>query len=408
MLHRLRASYLLKPRLLLAPLVAISVIAASIVLPGTLAQAEPRLPTLPFGAPHVTVNVNKPGAPGYVFYTTGIAAALPLPISVPGITTTNDAAVIADKSGRVVWRYVPPAGDTVANFRTQMFNGRKVLTWWQGAGANGHGSGVDYIADTRGHVIKTLTPGNGLASDVHEFRLTPDGRALITSYVPVTADLTSVGGPKNGTMLNCVASVVDANSGRVLTHWSAMDHIPVTDTSMRYTGLPGLATFDPFHMNSIALDPSGNLLISFRNLNALYNIDAVSGAVNWRLGGKRSTIRVAPGADFFGQHDAEYANPTTIRLFDNNINVSNQLGNSSIKWIHIDPTHSAATLVRSQRHPAGLATAAMGNAQALPNGNTFGGWGTSPHISEFSPSGELIYDATLPVGTYRAYLDTLP
>lgn len=396
------------PRFTRSVLVLVAVVLASFALQVPTAEGQPRLPTLPFGATHYTVNVNKPGAPGYVFYTTGRAAAVPLPFTPPGANTTDQAAVIADKSGRVVWRYTPPAGQSVANFRTQTYAGRKVLTWWQGSAANGHGSGVDYIADTSGHVIKTLTPGGGLGSDAHEFRLTPDGRALITSYVPVTADLSSVGGPKSGTMLNCVASVVDVASGRVLMHWSAADHIPLTDSAMRYTGIPGLPTYDPFHMNSISLDPKGNLLISFRNLNALYDVDVHSGAVRWRLGGKRSTIRLGPGADFFGQHDAEFADPTTIRLFDNNINVINQLGDSSIKWIHLDAARGVASLVRAQTHPAGLATAAMGNAQALPNGNTFGGWGTSPHISEFSPSGELIYDATLPIGTYRAYLDSWP
>ncbi|MEV6099573.1 hypothetical protein [Nocardia sp. NPDC051981] len=50
----------------------------------------------------------------------------------------------------------------------------------------------------------------------------------------------------------------------------------------------------------------------------------------------------------------------------------------------------------------------MGNAQALPNGNTLVSWGMTPRISEFTPSGELVYDAVLPFGSYRAYLDSLP
>lgn len=50
----------------------------------------------------------------------------------------------------------------------------------------------------------------------------------------------------------------------------------------------------------------------------------------------------------------------------------------------------------------------MGNAQALPNGNTLVSWGMTPRISEFTPSGELVYDAVLPFDSYRAYLDSLP
>ncbi|MGV9824163.1 arylsulfotransferase family protein [Gordonia sp. NPDC003429] len=373
------------------------------------ADAAPRLPTFPIGAAQYTVNVNKPGGPGgYVFYTTGLPAAVPLPIAPQALAGIDQSAIIADKSGRVVWRYTPPNNEGIENFRTQTYQGRKVLTWWQGPGAAGHGAGADYIADTHGHVIKTLTPGDGLTSDVHEFRLTPDGRALITSYREVAADLTSVGGPRKGTMLDCIASVVDVATGRPLWHWSALAHIPVSESSATYTGLRGAGTYDPFHMNSIALDPSGNLLISFRNLNAIYNVDVGTGVVNWQLGGKKSSFVMGPGSDFFGQHDAEYADPTTIRMFDNNIDVVNQLGDSSIKWVRIDPKRHTATLVRAQGHPGGLATAATGNAQALPGGYTFGSWGTAPHISEFSASGEMTYDATLPIGTYRAYLDSWP
>ena len=41
----------------------------------------------------------------------------------------------------------------------------------------------------------------------------------------------------------------------------------------------------------------------------------------------------------------------------------------------------------------------------LPNGNVFVGWGAQPLLSEFAPSGELIFDAQLGTGyiSYRAY-----
>ncbi|MGV9793617.1 arylsulfotransferase family protein [Gordonia sp. NPDC003422] len=376
-----------------------------------LAPDATALPTLPFGTPTYTVQVNRPGgAPGYIFYTSGLAAAVPFTVGGPGLDQFGQANIIVDKSGKEVWRYVPPKGQSVSNFRTQVYQGRKVLTWWQGGGGGGHGEGVNYITDTRGRLITTVTPGR-LKSDVHEFRLTPDGRALITSYVPIAADLSSVGGPRNGTILDCVATVIDVATKRVVLQWSSHAHIPVSETALRY-GDPRNAvlgsTFDPYHMNSIVLDPSGNLLFSFRNLSAIYNVDIRSGKVNWRLGGKHSDLKLGAGVAMHGQHDAEYAGPNTIRVFDNNITGTQQLGTSSIKWIRLDLQRRTAHLVRAQRHPAGLSAAATGNAQGLSNGNTFGSWGTAPHISEFSPSGQLVYDATLPIGTYRAYLDTWP
>lgn len=380
---------------------------AALVSTAGVASAAPRLPTIPVGAAHFTVNLSG-GAPGRIFYTTGIAAAVPIPAAVDTAIGRPQEAIIADKSGHVLWHYSPPRGQGIADFRTQTYRGQRVLTWWQGSGHGGHGTGVDEIADIHGRVIATVTPGGGLMSDVHEFRLLPDGRALLTAYVPVTADLTSVGGPRHGTMLDCVATVVDVASGRPLFRWSALRHIPVSATAQRYTGLLGAATFDPYHMNSIDTDPAGNLVISFRNLNAVYDVDIHTGAVRWRLGGKHSDFRMGVGAGFLGQHDVEFADATTLRMFDDNIDVTAQQGDSSIKWIRLDSRTHTARLVRAFYHPAGLATAAMGNAQALPGGDTFGSWGTSPHVSEFAPDGRMTYDATLPVGTYRAFLDAWP
>lgn len=148
-----------------------------------------------------------------------------------------------------------------------------------------------------------LTTREGLSSDSHGFRLTSDGRALITSYRDVTTDLTPIGGPEHGTMLDTIASVVDVATNHVLFQWSAAEHVPLTDT-FEEGPLPGGTEYDPYHMNSIALDPAGNLLISMRNTSTVYNVDANSGAINWRLGGKHSTFALGPGVEFAFQHDA--------------------------------------------------------------------------------------------------------
>ena len=45
------------------------------------------------------------------------------------------------------------------------------------------------------------------------------------------------------------------------------------------------------------------------------------------------------------------------------------------------------------------------NAQTTRNGDLFVGWGSLPYISEFSPSGKLLFNAEFPasISTYRAY-----
>ncbi|MFJ4651755.1 arylsulfotransferase family protein [Nocardia sp. NPDC088792] len=387
-------------------LAAVSVLAAAAT---GIAGAQPVLPSLPFGGLSYTVRVQQPGiAVGDIFYTSGVSAAA----LVPGVGAVakllpggQPANVIADRSGRVIKQYTPPAGQDVSNFRTQVYQGRKVLTWWQGSTVAGHGSGVGIIADENFDVLATVDPG-GAGADVHEFRLTPDGHALLTSYPQVNADLTAIGGPKDGKMFDTVAIVMDVALGKELFRWSAADHVPLTDSETN--GKLNGDVYDPYHMNSISLDASGNLVVSLRNTATVYDIDPRTGDINWQLGGKSPTIVADPNVEFAFQHDAEFTDDSTLRLFNNNSDGLESRGPSSVEWIHVDPVAERATLVRNQQHPDGLVSMAMGNAQTLPNGDTFVSWGMVPRLSEFDPQGNLVYDASLPFGSYRAYIDTWP
>lgn len=397
-------------------------LAAGLLLPATSASAVLHIPvpTPPVGPPTYTVNVNDPsGDHGLIFYTTGpspAAVGLSNPVIDPALAPVQPSSlVIAEKSGKVVWRHTAAEGHSVGDFRTQFYRGHKVLTWWEGSDDGGHGSGADYIADSHYRIIKKVELPEGYEADIHEFRLIPGGRALITSYQTVTHNLSSIGGPKNAQMYNCLAFVVDLGTGRVLDRWSALAHIPLSYTRARRP-LPGQTVYDPYHMNSIALDPQGNLVISFRNLSAIYDVALRTGKINWVLGGAHPTLRSGPGVEFAFQHDAEFVSPTTLQLFNDNAMGQNdpndpvQLvqGLSSVEQLRIDTRDRRATLVHNWTHPDDLVAIAMGNAQALPHGHTFVGWGSAPRISEFNAHGKLVYDASLPNPTYRAFLDTWP
>ena len=56
------------------------------------------------------------------------------------------------------------------------------------------------------------------------------------------------------------------------------------------------------------------------------------------------------------------------------------------------------------RTPA-LLTGSQGNDQALPGGGSFVGWGERPYFTEFSPSGQTVFEANIPYPgeSYRAY-----
>ena len=74
---------------------------------------------------------------------------------------------------------------------------------------------------------------------------------------------------------------------------------------------------DFFHLNSIAATPGATLLVSSRNTWAVYDIDARSGQILWRLGGKHSTFALGAGTETAWQHDARELPGGAITVFDN-------------------------------------------------------------------------------------------
>ena len=149
--------------------------------------------------------------------------------------------------------------------------------------------------------------------------------------------------------------------------------------------------YDYFHVNSISPDTDGNLLVSARGTWTAYKIDRATGAILWRLGGKRSSFRMGPGTRFAWQHDVERRADGTISLFDNE--AAPPVGKRSRALIlSVDENAGQVSIARAVEHPRGLLAANQGSVQTLPNGNLFVGWGPQRRFSEFTPDGRLVLD----------------
>jgi hypothetical protein len=351
--------------------------------------------------PAVTVLQNSPGQ------TDGLIFIAPKGAGIGGGPQPGPVGPeIVDSSGHVVWFSEVTNGQVAADFRVQTYQGKPVLTWAQQSnfGKLAGATSVNYILDDTYHIIATVRAGNGLNADAHEFLLTPQGTALITIYDVVPADLTSVGGPKNGQVWEGSIQEIDVATGKVIFEWHSLGKIGFDES---YWPLPDSSTaaWDYIHINAIALDDDGNLLLSARHTSTVYKLDRHTGAVIWRLGGKKSDFHFGPGAAFSFQHNPVIAGLNTIRIFDNEVNPNPVLPWSRIIWLKLDVQAKTATLVRSIDHPDHLSVLSQGSAQPLDNGDTFVGWGQPAHFSEFDSNGRMLFDATLPKGydTYRAY-----
>ncbi|MCY1159226.1 MAG: arylsulfotransferase family protein [Citricoccus sp.] len=334
-----------------------------------------------------------------------------------GSETPSDGAVILDARGELVW--MSPSREDVKDdeyfdLRVQEYRGEPVLTVYQGTSDQGRGDGEILVLDESYEEIARVTTGGSLGpgqADFHDSTITPEGTMLIGAYVVTPADLGEVGGPRDGYVEDAVIQEVDIATGEVRFEWSALDHVPLTETVLDFAreqaevaeeaadeGIeaPQLGTrdepFDYFHINSIAEDRDGALLVSARHTNAIYRIDRGTGEVDWTLGGSASDFRMGEGAPFTWQHDARRAPDGTLTLLDNHAGGHEDDASSRGLRLALDEEAMTAEVVTEYLPPAERKASSMANAQQLPNGNMHIGWGARPSYSEYTPDGELIYD----------------
>ncbi|KAI0441655.1 ASST-domain-containing protein, partial [Xylaria telfairii] len=282
------------------------------------------------------------------------------------------------------------------------------------------------MLDSSYEVFRKFEPaGEGLKGDLHEFHLTEHGTALVTIYNPVPADLTSVGGPQQGWVLDCMVQEIDIETGALLFEWNSLEHVALNDT-IRYLadeddGTTPETAFDYFHINSVDMDGAGNYVVSGRHTSSITCISP-KGETLWTLGGLSNDFTdLSDGAatDFMYQHHAQLHANSTLSIFDNA--ASERSGRASAHdhsrgiLVQLDTTKKTATLLRAYSDPANpRTTVSQGSMQLVPEANTVVlGYGWLPFMTEFAAdSGAVLCSVELApwvaarwglVNTYRAF-----
>lgn len=369
--------------------------------------------------PKLTVTTNQAGtAPGLIFLDPfkDFASANP--------QVGQSGALIYDRAGNPVWFKPATGSNTTLDFRVQSLHNQPVLTAFQGQlvvpgdgltnvpiGYTEPGA-VDQIYNDHYQLMKTVAAQAPWTTvDPREFFITPQGDAIyIVDRIVNGVDLTAYGGPANGSVEDNGIQEVDLKTGKVIFDWNMMDHVPLSQSTLSAK----FGIFDPFHINSIVQGPNGDLLLSARNTSSLYDINGTSGAVNWTLDAKPnatdSSFTLGPNAAFAFQHDAQFLPNGDISLFDDHCCANPTMlptppPVARALVLNVNTTNHTATYVSSITHTPGLTVATQGNSEPLSNGNTFVGWGQAPYFSEYSSSGQVLYDAMLPAAdeSYRTY-----
>jgi hypothetical protein len=362
--------------------------------------------------PYPTANVraykNPPASPAdYQSFDTLPGVKAPIltvtkPDSDPAagdVFTTNGPGpgaygpLIYTPQGKLVWFDQFSGGLTAEDLNVQSYEGKHDLTFWQGKVLSlGFGQGEDVVLDSSYRHVATVKGGNGLKADLHEFQIEPRDVAYITAYNPIRCDLSSAEGSSKGAIVDAAVQEIDMRTGLVRWEWHSLDHVAVAESE---TSPPKGTPWDWFHLNSIDLEPGGNILISARSTWAAYQLEGGSGRILWRLGGLKSSFAMGPGTKTAWQHDGRVLPNGEVTLYDDGSNPPVHEQSRALR-IRLDLKTHTATLTKAYTHPdPPLLAASQGNMQTLADGNTVVEYGGVPEISEYTSNGSLLFDAHL-------------
>ncbi|PBP22025.1 hypothetical protein BUE80_DR007134 [Diplocarpon rosae] len=299
---------------------------------------------------------------------------------------------------------------------------RPVITQWDSRCDNGklfftvRGPSVQgpargpVITDAQGELLNShyevahrITPiGKGLKGDSHEFRITPQGTALIVIYQKIQTDCTDLHLGKRCWIQDGWIQEIDIETGELRFEWRATDHIKMSDVFSAPSRKDGYGrsqhdAFDFFHINSVDKMASGDFIVSARYLHAVICISAETGEIRWQLGGKNNAFQDLNGAtDFSWQHHVTWLGNDTISLYDNHANnvFHSRREHSKGMIIQLDLAHMTAALRHTYVHPDHVLNVSQGSVQVVnETGNVLVGFGNSPTYVEYTAQGEVLCQA---------------
>ncbi|HYG95618.1 MAG TPA: arylsulfotransferase family protein [Solirubrobacterales bacterium] len=336
----------------------------------------------------------------------------PAPPGLFVVTFTNPEdgrpwVIVFDDEGKPRWWYRP---GTRALWGQFLSNGN--LVW---ARSFGDGYGLDprmahEVRSESGKLLR-LVRTKGTIVDGHEFRELANGNVLLDTYVPETADLRRVGGPKRAAIVSAEVQEVDPE-GRVLWSWNSRGHIGLGETGRWWRNvlsnsrrrLQGRQTFDPVHINSIEPRGSDEVVISMRHTDAVYGIDRASGEIVWKLGGTPTgkSLRVVgdpANRPLGGQHDARIDSRGRLTVFDNG---KDRPRLPRVVFYRLDLERGRAIYRGQLNDPEVERSHCCGSAREMSDGGWLVSWGDNPLVTGFDREGRIAFRLRLPASTFRA------
>jgi hypothetical protein len=319
------------------------------------------------------------------------------------VQMNNNYAAIFNRDGVPVWWYKASTSPLDAQLLSD-----GTISWQRFTGGGTAGGGFE-IHDLNGDLIRTVKAAGGLATDIHELVLLPNGNYLIGAIIRKPhQDASPYGGSSDAT-LNTYEIQELTPDGQLVWKWDSLKHIGLNQTPQRWWDqiiAGGQPSLDNQHFN--AAEPDGKyLLLSFRQLDAVYKINRNTGGVVWKLGGTHTpkSLKVLNDPEgsypLGGQHDVRLLPDGTISIFDNFTGLNKP---PRVVRYRINPKAKTATLVESFSDPTATGSPCCGSARKLPSGGWLVSWGGLKFTGGYNTKGRSIFRLQYPGGfSYRTF-----
>ena len=359
------------------------------------------------GNAQATLPVNFPGITTHIYDANAIADGyifLSVSTDVAGV---GYYVMIIDNDGTVYW-YKELPDDYSYDFKV-LPNGH--LHYAQFIHRNTYtdgGDAVHIILDENFNEVETIEAGNGYVAGAHDFQMLPNGHALLIGYYMSEVDMSQIvsGGHPAALVSGAIVQELDGNKDNrnVVFQWRTWDNYAFEDYSFG-SGSTG-KTVSAFNFNTINQDHDGQLFT-----NGIRKLNRQTGEIIYNLGGDDNEFTFA-GADanvsHFTGHGFHRIENGNVLMYDNG---PQQGGTSRAHEYALDEVNKIATHVWTYTPDPEIPAWHRGNAQRLPNGNTFIGWGGAggdpiPTCSEVTPNGNVVFEVYFDdpnVESYRAF-----
>ncbi|KAL8676358.1 MAG: hypothetical protein Q9186_007117 [Xanthomendoza sp. 1 TL-2023] len=377
----------------------------------------------------------QPGA------TDGLFVFAPLPF-LPVYPDRPPVGLIMDQLGNPIWH---SANGYLGQLEVQQIEGKNVLSYWTGGIGGGfvdaHGMGTITILDASYRLVQNVTLNDGTFKagdsmqnkpypsyiDIHESFITSKGSLIVTAYNSTPYDLSAVGGPKDGWLLDSLIYEIDLKTNETLFRWSSVEHVdelPLNGSHQLHPngtiidGHNATHPWDYFLTNSVYPLDDG-YIISCRHYWSAIALDS-KGGVKWSLNGRDGGdfTMINQGGEKSTFSWPHYIRPLsgtadtnlTITMFNNNNNgFDNGTAPSTGLALHLDLQNRTVETVSALQDPKDVIYAdSQGTYQRLPRDHKFLAYGQIPKLKEFNDKDEVVMDAKFgydnQVSSYRSYV----